>query len=88
VRNYDDIGKKLAARRPDLTERMSVREREVLELALTGATAREIGNRIFRSPTTVITHMEHIFRKAKVTRRDHLILEFAAVDAGVSKEAP
>lgn len=76
-----EIGKKLAARRPDLTARLSAREREVLEHALTGATAPQIAKRLFRSPTTVVTHLEHIYRRVGVTQRTQLILAFAVMEA-------
>lgn len=49
------------------------REREVLELARSGATARDIGARLFIGERTVETHLASIYRKLGVRSRLELI---------------
>jgi DNA-binding NarL/FixJ family response regulator len=50
---------------PSLTDR----ELEVLALVAEGLTNRQIGRRLFISPTTVRTHLEHIYDKLGVRSR-------------------
>ena len=50
---------------PPLTER----EREVLEAVASGATNREIAERLFLSPHTVKEHTSSLYRKLKVRNR-------------------
>jgi DNA-binding CsgD family transcriptional regulator len=51
--------------RPPLTER----EVDVLQLVAQGLTNREIAHRLFISPATVRTHLEHVFEKLDVRSR-------------------
>jgi DNA-binding NarL/FixJ family response regulator len=51
------------------TTRLTSRELEVLELMGEGLQQREIAQRLFISPKTVATHVEHILRKLGVRSR-------------------
>ena len=53
---------------------LSSRETQVLWLVSEGCTNREIGNRLFISPATVKTHMEHILAKLGATTRTQAVL--------------
>jgi DNA-binding NarL/FixJ family response regulator len=48
---------------------LSAREREVLDLIATGATNREIADRLFLSPHTVKEHTSAVYRKLSVRNR-------------------
>jgi DNA-binding NarL/FixJ family response regulator len=48
---------------PRFARRLTKREYEVLELMAEGLQHDEIGKRLFISPKTVATHVEHILRK-------------------------
>jgi DNA-binding CsgD family transcriptional regulator len=52
---------------------MTTREREVIGLALTGLTARDIGTRLFIADRTVETHLAHAYAKLGVRSRLELI---------------
>ncbi len=49
--------------------RLTTREREVLEEIATGATNREIGERLYLSPHTIKEHTSSIYRKLEVRNR-------------------
>ena len=53
----------------DLSDLLTVRELEVLELVVDGKTNQEIANGLFISIETVKTHMRHIMEKLRVTDR-------------------
>jgi DNA-binding NarL/FixJ family response regulator len=53
---------------------LSERETEVLGLVSHGYTNREIARRLYISPATVKTHMEHIFTKLGTTTRTQAVL--------------
>ena len=53
---------------------LSSRETEVLQLVSQGCTNREIAHRLFISPATVKTHMEHILTKLGATTRTQAVL--------------
>ena len=60
------------ARKPQAreeTERLSIREKEVLRLVSTGHTSAEIGTRLSISVMTVNTHVRNIYRKLQVRTR-------------------
>jgi DNA-binding CsgD family transcriptional regulator len=53
--------------------RLSKREREVLQMALQGLTAAQIGARLYISRRTVETHLEHVYAKLGVQSKRELI---------------
>lgn len=53
---------------------LSSRETEVLVLVSQGCTNREISSRLFISPATVKTHMEHILTKLGATTRTQAVM--------------
>lgn len=57
-----------------LSERLTTRESEVLELILEGITTNEIAERIFLSHQGVKAHLTNLFRKFGVKNRAQLIL--------------
>jgi DNA-binding NarL/FixJ family response regulator len=59
---------RLETRRPGGAQ-LTRREREILELMGHGLTHAEIARRLFISPKTVATHVEHILRKLGVRSR-------------------
>ncbi|MBZ5740323.1 AAA family ATPase [Nocardioides mangrovi] len=63
----DDLGRE-PARWPDLTSQ----EREIVLLAATGLSNKEIGQALFLSPRTVGGHLYHAFPKLGVTSRNQL----------------
>jgi DNA-binding CsgD family transcriptional regulator len=58
------------------TSALTRREREVLELAVTGLPARDIAARLYVGERTVETHLANIYRKLKVRTRVELIARF------------
>jgi PAS domain S-box-containing protein len=65
-----EIGTFLARRRGELCDPLlTVREREVLQLAATGHARRQIATKLEVSESTVKTHFEHIYAKLGVTDR-------------------
>lgn len=53
-------------------------ERQVADLAATGLTNREIGDRLFSSPRTVQVHLSHVFAKLGISSRRMLAAEIEA----------
>ena len=51
------------------------RELEILQLLAFGYTNRDIGKRLFISPDTVKTHLEHIYQKLEATDRTAAVAE-------------
>lgn len=49
--------------------RLTPREHEILDLTAQGSSAREIGERLFLSPTTVKTHLQNVYEKLGVSDR-------------------
>lgn len=54
---------------------LSARELEILSLTAAGASAPEIGRRLFLSPTTVKTHLQHTYAKLGVADRAAAVAE-------------
>ena len=54
-------------------ESLTPTEREVVELVLGGLRNKEIGAKLFISPTTVRTHLTHVFAKLGVSGRTELM---------------
>jgi DNA-binding NarL/FixJ family response regulator len=65
------------------SERLTVREAEVLSLVAEGRTNREIGRALFLSEATVKSHLVHIFTKLGVGSRTAAVArELGAIRAG------
>jgi DNA-binding CsgD family transcriptional regulator len=54
---------------PSLPGRLTKRESEILQLLADGLTQKQIAERLFISPKTVGTHIEHILLKLGVRTR-------------------
>ena len=65
--------RKIAGAAPDGGQRLSVREREVLQLVARGYTYRAIGEELYISPRTVENHVRNILGKLHLSRRDELM---------------
>lgn len=61
---------------PDPADGLTPREREVMQLLLSGATNAEIANRLTVSETTVKSHVRQILRKLKATNRAEAIARY------------
>ncbi|MFI5529439.1 LuxR C-terminal-related transcriptional regulator [Kitasatospora sp. NPDC051853] len=61
-----------------LTELLSAQELTIAQLAASGMTNREIGERLLLSPRTVGWHLHRVFPKLNVTSRTHLAALLAA----------
>jgi DNA-binding NarL/FixJ family response regulator len=66
-----------------LVQTLTPREEEVLRLVATGATNREIGQRLFISELTVKMHLASIFRKLQVNDRTRAAI--LAIKAGLGE---
>jgi DNA-binding CsgD family transcriptional regulator len=58
---------------PGAADRLTPREREIVELVSTGATNREIAARLVLSPRTVDHHLRQVFAKLGIASRSQLI---------------
>lgn len=72
----ETLGATLAARRPDLTARLSAAQSKVLELLLVGFTEPQIATRLERSRHTVHDHTKAIYGVLGVSNRVQLLLLF------------
>jgi DNA-binding CsgD family transcriptional regulator len=61
---------------PPLTDVLSAREREVLEMIASGATNARIAEKFVISQDTVKTHVKHIFQKLDVANRTEAALHY------------
>jgi DNA-binding NarL/FixJ family response regulator len=57
---------------PPLTQLLTTHEQEVVELAITGATTREIAAELLMSPKTVESHLTSSYRKLGVRSKTQL----------------
>ena len=57
------------------TETLTERELEILQLLAFGYTNKEIGGRLFVSPDTVKTHLEHVYQKLGASDRTAAVAE-------------
>ena len=63
-------------------------ERQVADLAATGLTNREIGQRLFSSPRTVQVHLSHVFAKLGISSRKMLAAEIQERNRQLPARAP
>lgn len=62
-------GRHPASRPPDPLAALSVREREVAELAAAGLSSRQVAERLVLSTRTIDTHLGNAYRKLGVSSR-------------------
>lgn len=62
--------KRLRVRRSDASDKLSNREREIMELLVDGASTDEVAQKLFLSPTTVRVHVSSVLRKLQVKDRE------------------
>jgi DNA-binding CsgD family transcriptional regulator len=70
----------------DLDRDLTRKENETLGYLMTGASNQEIGRRMFLTPSTVRTHVAHIFNKLGVHSRSQAAV--AGLQLGLRTEAP
>ncbi len=75
--------KKSQAKPSDPYERLTTREREVLQLAAEGETSAEIADRLFTSRRTVEVHRSNLMRKLSLRNQSELIRY--AISRGILK---
>jgi DNA-binding CsgD family transcriptional regulator len=63
----------VAGKSEDRAAALSHRELEVAELVAQGWTNREIAERLFISPRTVESHLDHVKSKLGLSRRPHIV---------------
>ncbi|HZU15074.1 MAG TPA: helix-turn-helix transcriptional regulator, partial [Candidatus Dormibacteraeota bacterium] len=59
-------------------EELTPQELQVALLTASGATTREVAERLFLSPRTVEVHLTRIYRKLEIRSRTELAARFAA----------
>jgi two-component system, NarL family, response regulator LiaR len=64
-----------ASRKDRQAEELTEREVEILQLVAFGHTNRDVGGKLFISPDTVKTHLEHIYQKLDATDRTAAVAE-------------
>ena len=64
-----------AAKRDRHAEALTEREIEILQLVAFGHTNRDVGSKLYISPDTVKTHLEHIYQKLGATDRTAAVAE-------------
>ena len=66
----------------DATRRLTPAERRVAEIVASGATNREVADRLFVSVRAVEVHLTSVYRKLRISSRTQLALRMATDDAG------
>jgi two-component system, NarL family, nitrate/nitrite response regulator NarL len=69
------IAREIRMREKDDRPVLTPREREILHLTAEGCSAPEIGLRLYLSPTTVKTHLQHLYEKLGVSDRAAAVAE-------------
>jgi DNA-binding CsgD family transcriptional regulator len=67
---------------PDARDRLTPQELQIAQMAATGLTNREIGDRLYLSHRTVGAHLHRIFPKLEITSRSQLAASLAHGSAG------
>ncbi|HEY2200869.1 MAG TPA: LuxR C-terminal-related transcriptional regulator, partial [Solirubrobacteraceae bacterium] len=75
-------GEKIGPRTSDARDRLTAQELQIAELAASGLSNREIGERLFLSHRTVGSHLYRIFPKLEITARGQLRDALAAAIDG------
>ena len=71
----DGVAKEVRVRAQDHRPALSEREREILALTAEGLSAPDIAKRLYLSPTTVKTHLQHVYDKLGVSDRAAAVAE-------------
>jgi two-component system, NarL family, nitrate/nitrite response regulator NarL len=72
---HDGLMREIQLRSEHDSPVLSPREREVLELTAAGLSAPEIGRRLYLSPATVKSHLQHLYDKLGVSDRAAAVAE-------------
>jgi len=64
---------------PEVSENLSPRETEILELLVAGSFFKEIADRLGISGETVRTHVNHIYRKLHVRSRTEAVVKYLRI---------
>jgi DNA-binding CsgD family transcriptional regulator len=73
-------GEKARRRDGSSATALTVREMQIAQLVIEGATNVEVGAQLFISPRTVEYHLRHMFQKAGVPSRTKLVAALRAQD--------
>jgi len=65
-----------------LIEKLTPREREVLQLVIAGHPTRIIANKLFLSPFTIMTHRKNLLKKLGVSNSIELLTYLQSIDFG------
>ena len=66
---------------PEVSEDLSPREREILDLIVAGCFFKEIADQLRISGETVRTHVNHIYRKLHVRSRTEAVVKYLRTSA-------
>jgi DNA-binding CsgD family transcriptional regulator len=75
-------GETSVRRTPDARDQLTSQELQIAEMAATGLSNREIGQKLYLSHRTVESHLYRIFRKLGITSRGQLRLALPETSAG------
>jgi DNA-binding NarL/FixJ family response regulator len=71
-------GERSRRRAPEARDQLTAQELQIAQLAASGLSNREIGQRLFLSPRTISTHLYRVFPKLGITSRAELSGALAA----------
>jgi two-component system nitrate/nitrite response regulator NarL len=69
------LAREIQARSTDERPLLTPREQEILKLTAEGLSAPDIGGRLYLSPATVKTHLQHVYEKLGVSDRAAAVAE-------------